>query len=379
MARFRTPGNAVEVYLEGKRVFRYAAGYSDLEKKTDMTGEEMFNIYSCSKIATVTAGLQLVERGKIVLSDPLSWYLSEFSDMYVRTGQGELKKAKQPITVKDLFTMTAGFDYNIRSEAISKAKIATKGHMDTVETVKCIASEPLSFEPGTRWQYSLCHDVLAALVSVVSGKKFREYVKENIFEPLDMKDSVYHQTTDTGSRMAQQYRFTDDTGEYESPEEAQKNGNADSGRFLNVGQEVPYILGDEYDSGGAGIITTLSDYAELAAALAGFGKFQNGNRILCRNSVEAMRRNHLNQDQLKYYDWKHLQGYGYGLGVRTHMDPCRSGRLSNVGEFGWGGSAGSTVVIDPDIGLGVFYVQHCLNPREQYYQPRLINVLYSCL
>ena len=84
-----------------------------------------------------------------------------------------------------------------------------------------------------------------------------------------------------------------------------------------------------------------------------------------------MRTNRLNEEQLKTFNWSQLLGYGYGLGVRTHMNKARSGGLSNLGEFGWGGAAGSTVLIDPEINMGVFYVQHCLNPREEFYQPRL--------
>lgn len=379
MAAGRTPGNAVEVYLGGKKVFQYEAGYSDLENKIPLTGQEMYNIYSCSKVTTVTAGTQLLERGKILITDPLYDYIPEFREMYIKTADGNVKKAENPITVGDLFSMTAGFTYDLNSEGFQKARELTGGKMDTVETIKCVAMDPLSFEPGTHWQYSICHDVLAALISVVSGQKFRDYVKENIFDPLDMKESVFHQTLEILERVTEQYFFVPNDSQIFDVVEAQKSGNSRDGYFKNVGKSVDFILGEEYDSGGAGIITTVSDYAKLTAALAGYGRGLTGERILTPNSVDLMRTNRLSPELLKDFNWMQLSGCGYGLGVRTHIDPAKSGVISNLGEFGWGGAAGATAIIDPGIGLGVFYAQHTLNPREEYYQPRLRNVVYSCL
>lgn len=379
MAAERTPGNAVEVYLNGKSVFRYTCGYADLESRTPLTGDEMYNIYSYSKVATVTAGAQLLERGEFLLGDPLYEYMPEFRDMYIKTPEGNLVKAENPITVGDLFSMTAGFTYDLNSPGYQKAKELTKGKMDTIEAIKCVASDPISFEPGTHWQYSICHDVLAALISVISGKKFRDYVKENIFDPLGMTESVYHHTEETLTRTASQYTFVPNDGIEMNMVEAQKYGNAKDGTFRNVGKTNTLVLGEEYDSGGAGIITTVSDYAKFTAALANYGIGLTGERILSKYTVDLMRTNRLTPEQQKDFTWKQLAGCGYGLGVRTHTAPMESGLICNLGEFGWGGAAGATVIIDPQINLGVFYAQHTLNPREEYYQPRLRNVVYSCL
>lgn len=379
MAAERSPGNAVEVYLGGKKVFQYAVGYSDLENQIPLTGEEMYNIYSNSKITTVTAAAQLLERGKYLLSDPLYEYIPEFRRMYVKVPGGGVKEAQNPITIGDLFSMTAGFSYDLQSPGFQKAKELTGGKYGTVETIRCVAADPLCFEPGTHWQYSICHDVLAALVSVISGQKFRDYVKEHIFDPLDMKDSVYHHTPETLARTAEQYSFVPSDNPDFDIVEAQKHGNAKEGYFRKETKAVKHVLGEEYDSGGAGIVTTVSDYAKLAAALAGYGLGLNGERILSPYAVELMRTNRLTEAQSKDFNWKQLAGYGYGLGVRTLIDPAKSGVICNSGEFGWGGAAGATTMIDPKIGLAVFYAQHTLNPREEYYQPRLKNAVYSCL
>lgn len=379
MAREHTPGNAAEVYKDGKLVFRYASGYSDLEENIPMHGDETLYIFSCSKVVTAVAGMQMLEKGKILLSDPLYDYIPEFREMYVRNPDGTLVKAQKPITVGNLFTMTAGFTYDLNAPGFQRARQETKGAMDTVETIRCVASDPLVFEPGSRWQYSICHDVLAALISVVSGKKFRDYVRDFIFQPLNMAESGYHQTERTRENMAALYRFMPYGGPEQDLVEAQKSGNARRGFFKRMENTNEFILGEEYDSGGAGIITTVSDYAKLTAALANGGLGLTGERILSRHAVELMRTDQLTEEQKKGYNWAHLAGCGYGLGVRTHTDPARSGVMSSVGEFGWGGAAGATVIVDPSVKLGVFYAQHTLNPREAYYQPRLRNVVYSCL
>lgn len=380
MALKRSPGNAVSVRMDGKEVFRYAAGFSDLEDKKPLTGEESFYIYSCSKPATVTAALTLLEKGKFLLSDPLYEYIPEFRHMTVKTPEGEIAEARGPITIGQLFTMTAGFDYDLEDPCFQKAKEETGGKCDTVPMIKCLADKPLCFEPGTRWQYSLCHDVLAGLVEVISGMKFRDYIKQVIFDPLEMEDTVLHTTPRVLSEMAQQYMFVPQgaSGQMD-PVEAQRSGRAENGSFVNVGKQNHLIPGPEYDSGGAGIITTLSDYGKFLAALAHMGTGENGARILSAQTVELMRTNALSEAQLKYYDWLQLRGYGYGLGVRVMMDRIQGSSLSPVGEFGWCGAAGSSAFIDPKNRLSVFYVQHVLNPREEYYMPRLRNAIYAGL
>lgn len=145
------------------------------------------------------------------MNDPLGEYIPEFRNMKVRTKDG-IVDAQNKITIGDLFSMTAGLDYNLNSESIKRARELTGGVMNTAEVVRCIASEPLSFEPGTHWQYSLCHDVLAGLVSIITGMKFRDYVKENILDPLDMHETVYHATPEIEALMAEQYTFVPKNG-----------------------------------------------------------------------------------------------------------------------------------------------------------------------
>ena len=322
------PGNSVVIYKDGKKVFEYSSGYSDLEKKIKKTGEEQLYIYSCSKVATVTAALQLYEQGKFLLSDPLYEYLPEFKKMYVKDGD-RIKAAENPITIRDLFTMTAGLSYATNTPAFEKARKLTDGKMDTRTVIKCLAEEPLLFEPGARWNYSLCHDVLAVLAEVVSGMRFSEYMKKNIFEPLDMNNSYYHTPNDVIISPQYIYEIQDTKNIVELQQKEHTTG------------VVKRAYGNELVFGGAGIITTVDDYAKFAAALANSGTGLNNNRILSSATVKLMKTNQLNEAQRKTMNWRRLRGYGYGLGVRTLIDKAESGSNSSIGEIGWGGAAGN--------------------------------------
>ncbi len=372
LTAWRIPGNAISVWKDGKEVFTYQSGFADVEHKIPMTPEHFINIYSCSKVTTVTAALQLYERGYFLLDDPVRNFIPEFGELYLENGE----KAKKPMTLRHLFTMTSGLTYNCESQGIAKARALTGGKMDTVTVAKCIASDPISFEPGEKWQYSLSHDVLAAVVAVIAGKPFRDYVKENIFDPLGMDHSVYHNEA-VRDTMAEQYRYV--SSAEENIVTLQSGGSGDNGHLCHIGKEVSHIFGPEYDSGGAGITTTVRDYAKLTAALAGGGLGANGERILSAGTVELLKTDQLLPHQRDYFNWPQVKGYGYGLGVRTLVDPAASGTTGNVGEFGWGGAAGASVYVDTKLHLSAFYAHHMLNPQEEYYQPRVRNVLYTCV
>ena len=370
---WRIPGNSISVWYNGTEVFKYSSGFSNLEEKIPMNGTELLNIYSTSKVCTVTAALQLYERGFFLLDDPISEFIPEFDEMFIREN-GEIRKAENKITMRHLFTMTSGLTYNTNTEAFEKAKKLTDGRMDTLKVIKCLASDPLAFEPGEKWNYSLSHDVLAAVVEVISGRKFRDYVKENIFEPLEMNDSFYHNET-VRDRMAEQYRYVNSADS--DIVKAQFSVKADDGAIINAGKDNSLIFGPEYDSGGAGITTTVGDYAKFAQALALKGRGVNGERILSEGTVELLRKNQLTEAQKKYFNWAPVRGYGYGLGVKTLESNAESGSTGSVGEFSWGGAAGATIMVDVDEGLSVFYAHHMLNPQEDYYQPRLRNIVYT--
>lgn len=375
LTAWRIPGNSVSVCMGGEEIFSYQSGYADVEQKIPMTTDHFINIYSCSKVATVTAALQLYEQGKFLLDDPLYAFIPEYREMYVTHGDG-VRKAEKSITLRHLFTMTSGLTYTRSASVLEKARQLTDGRMDTLAVVRCMAEDPLAFEPGETWRYSYSHDVLGAVVEVVSGQRFGDYVRDHIFLPLGV-NATYHNES-VQDKMAVQYRFINGNGESIVAQQAGVGG-CDDGRAEPVGPQVQGVLGSGYDGGGGGITTTVSDYSKFCAALANGGVGATGERILAPGTIELLRTNQLTEQQRKTMTWSQLTGYGYGLGVRTLLDKAASGSTGNVGEFGWGGAAGATVLVDPKLGLSMFYAHHMLNPQESYYQPRLRNVLYGCL
>ncbi len=373
---WRIPGNAVSVCMDGREVFSYQSGFADVENRIPMTKDHYINIYSCSKVATVTAALQLYEQGKFLLDDPLYEFIPEYREMYI-SDQNGLRKAENPITLRHLFTMTSGLTYNRNTPAFEKARQLTAGKMDTLTVIRCLAEDPLAFEPGEMWRYSLSHDVLGAVVEVISGQKFRDYVNEHIFQPLGMERAMYHNEA-VRDKMAVQYSYEDGSIGGIVAQQAGETA-AGEGKAVPVDPNARHAFGSEYDSGGAGITTTVAEYSKFCAALANGGVGATGERILAPGTIDLLRTNQLSEHQRKTMIWPQLKGYGSGLGVRTLVDKAASGSTGNPGEFGWGGAAGATVLVDPQVGLSVFYAHHMLNPQEAYYQPRLRNVIYSCL
>lgn len=376
LVEWRVPGNSISICVNNKEVFSYQSGYADIENQIPMGEEHFFNIYSCSKVATAVAAMQLYEKGYFLLDDPLYEYIPEYKEMQVKRN-GEITKAKNPITLRHLFTMTSGLTYKKKRPIFDETSKLTDGKMDTLAVIKQLAKDPLKFEPGEKWLYSLSHDVLAAVVEVISGKKFRDYMTENIWEPLGMCETTFHNEA-IQDKMAEQYWYKE--VEEKDLVKLQANGNAGTrGVIENVGKGNEFVFGTEYDCGGAGITTTVRDYAKFVSALANGGIGATGEQIIARGTLDLMRQNQLSDDLLKYFDWKQLKGYGYGLGIRTLMDKAVSGSNGSLQEFGWGGAAGACVLVDMDRNVSLFYAQHMLNPNEGYYQPRLRNVFYSCL
>jgi len=333
------PGFDFAVYKDGECVLRHMGGYSDRENKLPVRGDEIYYLYSCSKPITCAAALQLWEKGLFALDDRLSDYMPEFGQMYVRTEAG-IKKAEKPILIRHLFEMTAGFSYELDSPQLQLAKKETDGRCPTRDTMRYLAKEPLLFEPGERWEYSLCHDVLAALVEVISGQKFNDYVKEHIFTPLGMESASFLPTEAECERLACLYQR-----------------NLETGLIYNCGKNNRYRLGSEYASGGAGCIATVDDYMKFAEAL------RHGERILKRATVELMCSPRLSPSQERSY-WMNVH-HGYGLGLRTP----REGSIFT--DFGWGGAAGSYLAVDMENGISLYHSQHLLSPPNQGIRERV--------
>lgn len=376
LTSWRIPGNSISICIENQEVFNYSSGYADIENKIPMDCDKLLNIYSCTKPITVTAALQLYEKGFFLLDDPLYEYIPEFKDMYVKNADGQIVKSDSHITLRQVFTMTSGITYENRKVLYEEAREKNGGKLETMDVIKCIAKDYLASQPGKIWRYSSNHDVLAGVVEVISGKKFRDYVDENIFKPLGIKDAHFD-NENVRNRMAEQYKYQINTDK--NIVDLQSGASSETGTIVNCGKANGYVLDRCHDSGGAGLTMSVNEYSLFASALANGGVGKTRERILASSTIELMRTNQLNSEQLNGIVWPQLKGYGYGLGVRTLIDKAKSGSTGNLGEFGWSGAAGATLLVDPDLKLSMFYAHHMINCQETYYMPRLRNALYTCI
>ena len=348
--RYGIAGNDLAVWVGYRQVYRHMSGWQNVDEKIPLSEKSLFQMFSMTKPVTVTAAMQLYERCLFRLDDPLSDYLPEFADMRVREraedGRERIVPAKNPILIRHLFEMTAGFDYDKDSPETSRWIDEKDTDHTLADFSRLTASRPLRFEPGTRWLYSVAHDILARLVEVISGMSIGEYVRKNIFDPIGMDSAVYHLTPEKEKDLCQ----------ISSPDE--KTGRpvrTDLGRTLYCGRK--------FEGGGAGLIMTVDDYAKFTAMLTHKGKAENGSRILAETTVDLIRTNRLSGIRLSDFQCVRTRvGYGYGLGMRTHIDRAASGSLTPLGEFGWGGMLGTYMAAIPEKRISIVYgmqVQSC--------------------
>lgn len=313
--------------------------------------EDLFWVYSCSKITTCTAAMQLIEQEMLCLDDPVSRYLPEYA-----------RPDGTQMTIRHLLTMTGGLDYEVDTHPNLKAFLSgPKDRLTTREVIRALGTDPLMFEPGTHYRYSLCHDVLGAVIEVVSGERLSEYCRKYIFEPLGMKDTSFSPDETMISRLAEQYCYTSDLSR---PERCKKTNM--------------YVFASLYDSGGAGIITSPEDYLKLMSALSMGGADSAGNRILKPETVRLFAAPQLTEAlRDEFREGNHcMDDFNYALGVRVLLK--RSGCLP-AGIFGWDGAASAMALADPQNEIGIFFIAHVLNSEHirKYVHPEILNRFYG--
>lgn len=336
------PGCAVAVYRHGKPVYSTCVGYADRAHTRPTAENDLYFLYSCSKPITVTAAMQQVEQGKMDLDDPVCRYLPEYAEAYYMR-DGQPVPVGDTMRLRHLFTMSAGLTYDLNTDAIRAVREQTGNAATARQMAAAFIREPLSFPPGQQFQYSLCHDVLAAVVEVVSGQHFGEYLQEHIFRPLGMTDTGFFPTPEQYSRIADQYAV--DTKQQIAP---------------IAKENVALQLSARYESGGAGLVSSLTDYGRFAAAMSCGGQAADGTRLLRPETVDLMRTQQIGSCGMpNSFSCSSGAGYSYGLGVRTLIDRS-AGQRSSLGEFGWDGIAGSYILMDPTPQVAIVYTQHVL-------------------
>jgi len=340
------PGTVTLVARKGKIVYYESLGKSDVESGKTMQKDAIFRIASQTKAIVSTGIMILQERGKLLITDPLSKYIPEFkhTTVAVKTDTGyDVVDAKREITLRDLLTHTSGYGYGsgIAADQWEAAGIQGWYFADRdepiLETVKRMAALPADAQPGEKFVYGYSVDILGAVIGVVSGQPLDVFLKENILDPLRMSDTYFYLPEAKASRLATVYSSTD-TGMERAPA---------PGGMVGQGE---YVKGHRKSfSGGAGYLSTALDYAKFMQMMLNQGTY-NGHRILSRKSVELMTLNHLVEAK---FPWN--EGTGFGLGFSIVEDLGARGTLGSEGEFGWGGAYHSTYWADPKEDLIVIY------------------------
>lgn len=365
------PGCACAVAQNGKILYEGYYGVADPETGRPVTADTVYRLFSMTKVIVCTAAMMQFERGKFLLNEPYSNYFPEYKNTQVAetrpNGEVVVRPAKSPMLVRDTFNMAVGLPYpsgNSYTEQKMREvrqRLAEKGPYTLQDDVRAMAEVPVRFDPGTHWAYGFGHEMVATLVEQTSGKTIGEFLQKEIFEPLGMESTGYRYFGDIESRMARMVR----------PE-----GN---GVFTPIEQasDVNHRPDAVYEGGGAGLFGTLRDYIKFTQMLANGGVYE-GKRLIGRKTIDLMRRNMLSEAQMKDFANSYNEGYGYGLGVRTLVEPAGVTNMP-VGEFGWTGAAGTWASIDPADGVSVVYMHQMMPNDEEYHHHRVRSVAYGCI
>ena len=365
--REEAAGVSLLVLREGEEMVYAQAGWADRENRKGLSRDSIFRLYSQTKPVTAVAAMILAERGQLDLMDGVDQYLPGFRHPRMIGADGYTHILPRAPWVLELMGMTAGLCY---PDADPAGKCAAEvfqdqqedmirgGGMDTVSFCNRLGEQPLAFAPGTHWRYSSCADVLGAVIEVASGKKFSQFLKEEIFEPLGMKDTDFWVPPEKWDRLVTCYERT---AEGLRPYEV---------RHLAVGR---YDTKPAFESGGAGLVSTLDDYAAFGSMLLGGGAWK-GRRILSEESVRYLTSPQLSPEVRKDL-WDTLAGYNYGHLMRICDQPGASGYVTSKGEYGWDGWLGTYFINIPEAQMTFLMFQNTRDTGTSGVTRRCRNIL----
>jgi CubicO group peptidase (beta-lactamase class C family) len=337
VSKAQLPGAVALIVRNGKIIYEKSFGYSQVEKKTPLKNDNIFRIASQTKAITSLGVMMLWEEGKFLLDDPISKYIPEFKDPKVLVSFSDkdstysAQPAKSEITIRQLLTHSSGIDYPAIGNKEFKAIYAKAGipvgfgkPADVLaDKMKKLAKLPLRHQPGEQWTYGLNTDVLGYFIEVLSGMSLDDYLREKIFKPLGMNDTYFSLPKEKHERLVTLYE--------------EKNGKLSRPTvvFDDVNPEYPKLNGHYY-SGGAGLSSTIEDYAKFLQLFLNKGEY-NGTRLLSRKTVELMLTDQL-QLPIK-------EDFGLGFGLETtdndYLSPI------SIGSFSWGGAFNTHYWADP--------------------------------
>jgi len=374
------PGAVTLVARHGEVAFLEAFGYSNRASSTPMQVDCRFRIASMTKPVTVVAALMLMERGRLLLTDPASRFLPELAQVQVgveqpgATGQRQLtfEPAKRAMTIQDLMRHTAGFTYGQFGDSLVQRAYRAGHLIDDQQTnadmLTKLSTLPLAYQPGSTFEYGMSTDVLGRIVEVVAGMELNQFFLDEITGPLAMPHTGFGIKSDEASLLAE-------------PQREQSSSAPPA--------VVPYdpARPAKWFSGGSGLLSTAADYARFCQMLLNGGEL-DGVRLLSRKSIELMRQNHLPHGiafgprtaDLGIAAPLPALGQGYGLGLGVRCEPGLSPVPGSVGDYYWGGALGPYFWIDPVEQLVVVFMLQELNvARRTRYRALLRSLVYQAL
>ena len=363
LPKLNVPGCDLAVYRDHELIYRHQAGHRDLARTAPIRGDEIYLLYSATKVFTSCAAMQLIEQGKLSLDDPVSAYLPAYAHLTVKDGDA-VRPARTVMTVRHLMSMQSGLNYDTDIPALEKVMKDNNQRATTRQIAEAKAEDPLEFDPGTDFQYGFSHDVLAAVIEAASGQRFSAYLREHIWEPLDIHDMAMRMNDELMPRLCPLYAY--DPKAYSLNETTQET--------------LDERFNPEFESGGGGLVGGVADYIKFADALACGGRGKDGAHILSPEMIQLWSANQLCPKGRRSFDGWHRVGYSYALGVRTRVND-RIGGPGALGEFGWDGAAGAWVMIDPSNRLSAVFGMHVLNYGYNYdvIHPTLRGLIYEGL
>jgi CubicO group peptidase (beta-lactamase class C family) len=335
IASGKIPGAIVLIQRHGQPVYFKCFGKRDVEKATPMTADAIFPIHSVTKTITSVAAMMLVDQGKIALDDPVSKYIPSFAGMKVGverkddTGRPVLDRVplRRPITLEDLLLHTSGITYGFYGEGLVKSAYQGiyLGDFDNAEFVERLAKLPLAEQPRTLWDYGHSTDVLGRVIEVVSGQSLYQFEKTHLLDPLGMTTTKFFLTD------------PDERARYARPLAKDRHVERNS---LDV---------TRWESGGGGMVSTISDFTRFAQMLLNGGTL-DGKTYLSPATFAAMTSDHIGPGSGVARDYFYYPGdgfgFGYGFGIRTDPGNAVPPPPGSLGEIKWDGATGVYFVID---------------------------------
>src|SRR5512140_258146 len=385
----RFPGTQVLVYRRGKVVHSTVQGFADLERKVPVKDDTIFRIYSMTKPLTSVAFMMLFEEGRVALDEPVHKYIPEWKNLGVfQAGTAPsflTRPPSRPMLIVDLLRHTSGLTYGFQQRsnvdaAYRAEKIGEVEKSGTLQTmIESLAKIPLEFSPGEAWNYSVSTDVIGYLVGKISGMPFEQFLKQRIFDPLDMNDTGFYVPADKAHRFAACYS-ADPKGGMTFHAGQQRGG-------LTL-QDDPatssFLAPPSFISGGGGLCSTAADYLTFCRALLGGGEL-GGVRLIGPKTLALMTSNHLPGGcdlpgmSRSLFSEATYNGIGFGLGFSVTMDPTQTLIPGSAGEYAWGGAATTSVWIDPAEELIAIFMTQVLPSSAYPLRRELRTMVYAAI